>query len=104
MNKNKQIYPSIYNRRGKGTSKDSIKGWRAIRETILERDGYCCRICNISGGEDPLNVHHIDWNRTNNSDSNLVTLCTTCHRQVHLEGYKPCDHPDHPTPWGEHPI
>ena len=81
------------------TTSFNIKGWTAIRETILERDNYECRICGRSAGEETLHVHHIDWERRNNEDSNLVTLCNSCHRQVHFERYKPSDYPDYKTPW-----
>ena len=78
----------------------NIKGWQALREIIIERDNYECRICGKDAGEESLHVHHIDWDRTHNEDNNLVTLCQRCHKQVHVEQYKPCDYPDHPTPWG----
>lgn len=74
----------------------NIKDWSKIRRRILERDGFICRIC---GECDNLNVHHIDYHRGNNANSNLVSLCTTCHRAVHAEGYKPSEHEDHPVPW-----
>lgn len=38
--------------------------------------GYATEVC--------LDVHHIDSNRLNNDISNLVILCPTCHREVHL--------------------
>lgn len=75
-----------------------IKGWATIRKNILDRDNYACRICSKDYG---LHVHHIDYGRTNNKESNLVTLCKWCHQAVHVEGYKPCDHEGYPTPWGK---
>jgi 5-methylcytosine-specific restriction endonuclease McrA len=80
-----------------GTS--SIPGWASIRKRILERDNYACRICKKDGAEAKLNVHHIDWDRSNNSDDNFVTLCTNCHRAIHKEGYKPELFEDWPIPW-----
>lgn len=62
----------------------------------MTNDNHCCRICDK---DYDLHVHHIDYERTNNSYSNLVTLCSSCHRAVHLENYKPCNYPDHPIPW-----
>jgi|ERR1035437_8019254 5-methylcytosine-specific restriction endonuclease McrA len=98
--KRTKIYPRVFKiRKFKAKYSNSIKNWTAIRETILERDNYVCRICGLSNGEEPLNIHHIDWNRTHNQDNNLVTLCSKCHRQVHFEQYKPYEHPDYPTPW-----
>lgn len=83
---------------------DSIANWSAIRKRILERDGYCCRICNKDGVEAKFNVHHKDWDRTHNDDDNLVTLCATCHHAVHREGYRPDEYEDWPVPWGKDPI
>lgn len=59
--------------------------WPAIRNRILERDEYRCRVkvCGASPGEFSLEVHHIDAERKNNRDDNLVTLCRRCHKGVH---------------------
>ena len=40
----------------------------------------CCAIC---GNTEHLQVHHLDKNIRNNSPSNLVTLCPTCHMKLH---------------------
>lgn len=72
--------------------------WRKIRQGILSRDNYACRICTQDWS---LEVHHIDYNRRNNQSTNLVTLCDTCHRAVHREGYKPSENIGHPVPWGD---
>lgn len=34
-------------------------------------------------------VHHIDWNKSNCTDDNLVYLCQACHYRIHLQGWKP---------------
>lgn len=77
-----------------------IPKWNKIRKSIIERDNYSCRICNK---DYELHVHHIDYNRMNNSTSNLVTLCEPCHRAVHREGYKPWND-DYPAPWEKKAI
>jgi 5-methylcytosine-specific restriction endonuclease McrA len=75
----------------------NIKGWSVIRKNIIERDSYICRIC---GDDLDLHVHHIDSNRSNNDNSNLVTLCRDCHMAIHEERYVPWEHDDYPCPWG----
>lgn len=46
----------------------------------LKRDNYRCVVCpNMKS----LHVHHIDGNKENNELSNLITLCSACHRAVH---------------------
>ena len=47
-----------------------------------KRIGFECAIC---GGVDDLEVHHIDGNRRNNYESNLITLCASCHGRVHSQ-------------------
>jgi hypothetical protein len=39
-----------------------------------------CEKCNSISD---LLVHHIDQNRENNTASNLIVLCTSCHALVH---------------------
>lgn len=57
---------------------------KKMRMSILERDNYRCRICGQSPSNDvniELHVHHIrPWaNHGATVESNLVTLCQTCH-------------------------
>jgi hypothetical protein len=58
-------------------------GWAAIRKAALERDSRTCAICGASGGR--LNVHHIEpfGLVLKHEIDNLITLCTSCHHQVH---------------------
>ena len=42
--------------------------------------GMRCQICGTRSG---LGVHHIDENREHNDESNLMTLCPSCHAGVH---------------------
>ena len=52
---------------------------RLLKERIYKRDNYTCQNpdCEIPGKR--LNVHHIDYNKQNNSELNLITLCCKCH-------------------------
>ena len=65
-----RIYPAIFN--------------RALRETIRERDGHFCQLCGATRGEIALPVHHIDYNKHNCAEWNLITLCVSCH--AHTNG------------------
>ncbi len=40
-------------------------------------------VCNICGSTENLLVHHIDGNRDNNSLSNLLPVCGSCHGKIH---------------------
>jgi RNA-directed DNA polymerase len=57
------------------------ENWTAVRQEILERDGFCCRLC---GRNDRVEVHHRRKYQRNkeHQPENLITLCSTCHRQV----------------------
>lgn len=56
--------------------------WRRISSFIRKRDGHTCKICR-SSDESKLQVHHIDFNESNDSLENLETLCASCHRKLH---------------------
>ena len=53
-----------------------------LREAVLERDGYACRVCGGSGREKrSITVHHRVPGR---SVLNLmISLCPGCHAKVH---------------------
>lgn len=53
-----------------------------IRDYILNRDGYSCKKCGIADQE-LYDVHHIDFNKFNNNENNLITLCKQCHSKCH---------------------
>jgi NUMOD3 motif len=56
------------------------------KERIRERDKYTCQVC----GKQPqyLDVHHIDYNKKNFADCNLISLCKSCHsKTTHYREY-----------------
>ena len=59
-----------------------------LKERIRNRDNYRCQICGIS--ENELNyalcIHHIDEDKKNNSLTNLISLCISCHMKKHRLG------------------
>jgi len=50
-----------------------------LRKKIRERDGNVCMICGSEPNGKHNSVHHIDYNKNNHEESNLVTLCVGCH-------------------------
>jgi len=73
------------NPRWKGGSSKSFtyyngKFTKKLKQIIRERDGYVCQIC---GGKDSNQVHHIDYDKSNCDENNLITLCVKCHGKCH---------------------
>lgn len=46
---------------------------------IKERDGFKCQHIDCKGTSSILCVHHIDHDRKNCDEKNLITLCLSCH-------------------------
>lgn len=62
-----------------------------LRRKIRERDNYTCQMprCNVVGSEEfqklritILDIHHIDYDRFNCCEKNLITLCHSCHSKT----------------------
>jgi len=54
------------------------------KQRIRERDGHVCQRCSRTREEEgqELNVHHIDYDKQNYNDNNLITLCRRCNTKV----------------------
>lgn len=52
-----------------------------LKEKVRKRDGYVCCVCGVTQEEEgyALSVHHIDYDKKNNEESNLVSLCKSHH-------------------------
>lgn len=57
--------------------------WWKISSRVLERDGRTCRNPNCKHDTKSVDVHHIDYNKMNCSDENLIVLCDRCHSACH---------------------
>ncbi len=56
-----------------------------VSRNILKARKSCCELCGLVEPE-ILEVHHIDRNRRNNRDDNLLLICPNCHRKIHRGG------------------
>ena len=58
--------------------------WKARRAEILEIDNHQCKRCKST---DNLEVHHLVYHRWceiwEYKDAELITLCKSCHEEVH---------------------
>lgn len=57
-----------------------------LREQIRKRDNYTCQECKHIQKQlgYKLHIHHIDFNKKNNSPNNLISLCRNCHAQTNF--------------------
>ena len=51
---------------------------RSLRKSIKSRDSYKCVLC----GQRATDVHHIDYNKYNCDERNLISLCHSCHSRT----------------------
>jgi len=49
-----------------------------LKTKIRKRDKFVCYVCKNNG----YHVHHIDYNKENCEDDNLITLCKSCHMKT----------------------
>jgi len=63
-------YPKIFN--------------ESLKEFIRYRDKWTCQLCGIKQIRyyRKLDVHHIDYNKQNCKEDNLITLCQKCNSKV----------------------
>ena len=68
------------NRQARRTLHTGSVAWQRLREAVLVRDAYTCRICKrIAAGKGEAHVDHIDGDAGNNDIGNLQLLCRQCH-------------------------
>jgi len=58
--------------------------YQDLHRRVLKRDDWRCQGC---GSRTDLQVHHIRSRAQLGADAeeNLITLCMTCHRAVHID-------------------
>lgn len=79
--------PSLANPKVKhwGYQKGTNYGFENTKAMVLNRDDYTCQHCKGKRKDSKLEVHHIIFRSKGGSDeeSNLITLCHTCHKALH---------------------
>lgn len=59
---------------------------KTLKERIRTRDNYQCQECNTyqKNLKRKLDVHHIDYNKENCIEWNLIALCKSCHSETNF--------------------
>jgi len=61
-----------------------------LKEQIRQRDNYICQNCGMTEEEhlivfgEVLHIHHIDYNKQNCKQKNLITLCNHCNTRANF--------------------
>jgi hypothetical protein len=68
----------------------SIEFTEELREQIRKRDNYICQNCSMTEEEHlivvgkVLSIHHIDYNKKNCEEDNLITICLSCNSRANF--------------------
>lgn len=86
--KDKEVYFDLYGRYPtKGKKPKSTMTYpsefRSIKPLIRNRDLNVCCLCNNPPSQNKaLSVHHIDYDKQNADENNLISLCSACHAKT----------------------
>jgi len=58
---------------------------KEFREMIFERDGYICLKPACSKKSSHLYIHHINYNKKDCSNFNLISICVCCNSEANFE-------------------
>lgn len=55
---------------------------KELKLMIRKRDNFTCQICFNKELIRTFVIHHIDYDKKNNNEKNLITLCRSCHAKT----------------------
>lgn len=55
-----------------------------IRAKILQRDGFTCAVPMCRSDNTKVGVHHIDYDKKNCSEDNLISACPSCNARANF--------------------
>ncbi|MDY0387000.1 MAG: RNA-guided endonuclease IscB [Methanolobus sp.] len=72
---------------GTGYQNGDLKGFYNTKAFVLARDKYTCQYCFGKSKDKKLECHHIVFRKNKGTDTpeNLITLCKTCHKNLHAK-------------------
>lgn len=53
-----------------------------LKKKIKNRDNHTCCVCDKETQK--LSVHHIDYDKMNSNETNLISLCISCHGKTNI--------------------
>jgi hypothetical protein len=70
--------------------------WAEVSAAYRQSKAYCCEQCSVdlSSNKQLLHAHHINGNKQDNRDQNLMALCIDCHRKQPMHDYMRVKHSD----------
>lgn len=74
-----------------GLSMKGYKGfYKSLKKKIRHRDNYTCQLCGRTELElgYTLSVNHINYNKEDNREENLNSLCKSCNSKINFEREK----------------
>jgi hypothetical protein len=74
------------NWRGGQSQKPYKHFYKKLKLVIRTRDNYTCQLCGKTEHElgYTLSIHHIDFDKGNTNETNLITLCKSCNSKVNF--------------------
>lgn len=69
---------------------ESTKAWNYKKRHNIDLETYkkITKACDICGFDKVVELHHLDENKNNNSEENLVGLCPNHHKMLHDFRYR----------------
>ncbi len=58
--------------------------WHVVRKSVVDRDQGKCQNPSCYGERGQLDVHHIDYNKSNCDPFNLIALCDSCNSRANF--------------------
>jgi hypothetical protein len=65
--------------------KHNYRKWHNIDLEVYKKITKSCVIC---GFDKAVDLHHLDKNKKNNSESNMIGLCPNHHKMIHMAEHK----------------
>ena len=68
-----------------GIKKHNYRKWHNIDLELYNNLTQKCAVC---GFDKIVDLHHLDRNHKNSSETNLIGLCPNHHKMIHMDEYK----------------